>query len=101
MISIAAGVGTLLAVWGIGRALAPARPGVALLATALFASVPGIIFIFSVITNDAAVILFDTLGLMIAVRIARAGPRPRLAIVGGVVAGAATLSKLSGRGSSV
>ncbi len=96
LISVAMGAGTIFTVWGITRSLDPSRPGTALLATALFASVPGIIYVFSMITNDASVILFDTLGLFIAVRIARTGASARLAIAGGVVAGAATLSKLSG-----
>jgi 4-amino-4-deoxy-L-arabinose transferase-like glycosyltransferase len=96
LISIITGAVTLLGVYAIGRAVVPARPGIALLATLLVASIPGIINTFSVLSNDVAVILFTTLSVWIAVRIAREGPTLRLAILGGIFAGLTTLSKLNG-----
>jgi 4-amino-4-deoxy-L-arabinose transferase-like glycosyltransferase len=96
LISVIAGASTLLAVFGIARALLPARPAIGLLATLLMSSVPGVIFLFSVITNDAAVILFATLGVWVAVRIARDGPTRRLALLGGLFSALAVLSKING-----
>ena len=96
LVSVLCGTFTLLAVYGIGRELRPARPAVALLATALFGSIPGYIWLSGVISNDVAVIMFVTLSMWTAVRIARAGPTVRLAILSGVFTSLATLSKVNG-----
>ena len=96
LISITAGVFTLLGVYGIGRAFVPQQPAIALLATLMIACVPGISFIHSVITNDTAVILFATLSIWIAVRIAREGATLKLASLGGLFAGLTVLSKING-----
>lgn len=96
LVSIVAGACTLLAVYGIGRTVAPSHPAVALLGTALVAGVPGFIFIHSFITNDAFVILFATLSIGVALRIAREGYSLKLAILGGLFSGLTALSKLNG-----
>ena len=96
LVSVVAGIFTLLGVYGIARALVPQRPAIALLATLMVACVPGVTFIFSVITNDAGVILFTTLGMWIAVRIAREGSTPKLAVLAGIFAGFSVLCKING-----
>jgi Dolichyl-phosphate-mannose-protein mannosyltransferase len=96
MVSIIAGVLTLLAVFGLGRAIFPSRLGIALLAVALTASVPGFIAIYSVITNDSVVILFVTLSLWVGAIVIRKGPTPLFALFGGLFSGLAVLSKLNG-----
>jgi hypothetical protein len=96
LVSIAAGACTLLGVYGIASALVPNHPAIGLLATALIAGIPGFIFVHSVISNDVAVITFVTLSIWIAVRIARAGATVPLALLGGLFAGLATLSKVNG-----
>ena len=96
LVSVVIGILTLLSVYATGRALAPAHPAIALLATILISSVPGFTFIYSAITNDTAVILFVTLSVWIAVRIIREGASIRLAAMGGLFAGLAILSKVNG-----
>jgi 4-amino-4-deoxy-L-arabinose transferase-like glycosyltransferase len=96
LVSVFIGVLTLLGVYATGRALAPAHPAIALLATLLVSSVPGFIIIHSAITNDTAVILFVTLSIWIAIRIIREGASIRLAAIGGLFAGLTLLSKING-----
>lgn len=54
---------TVAAVYGLGRAALPQRPGVALLATGLAAVLPEFAFVGSAVNNDGAAALFATLGL--------------------------------------
>ena len=96
LLSIVCGVLTLLGVFGIARAVVPAKPAVALLAVVLIVSVPGFVYVHSVITNDVSVILFVTLSLWVAVRIAREGPTRRLAVWGGIFGALTLLSKVNG-----
>jgi 4-amino-4-deoxy-L-arabinose transferase-like glycosyltransferase len=96
LVSVMLGTLTLLGVYGAARAVAPARPALALLATALTACQPVFIFLNSAITNDSAVICFTTLTLWIALRILREGPTLKLSILGGLFAGLTVLSKFNG-----
>ena len=96
LLSILIGTCTLLAVYHMGRVLAPSRPIVALLAAGLVASVPGYTFIHSFMTNDTLVILFTTLSMSVALRIVREGPTRQLALLGGLFSGLTALSKLNG-----
>ena len=96
LVSVMLGALTLLGVYGAARAVAPAHPAMALLATALTACQPVFIFLNSAITNDSAVICFTTLTIWIALRILREGPTLRLSVLGGLFAGLTVLSKFNG-----
>ena len=96
LVSIVFGLMTLWAVYQLARAITPAHPAIALLATALVGSVPGLIYVHSTITNDVAPILFVTLSLWMVARMVREGPRARLALAGGAFAALTLLSKLNG-----
>jgi hypothetical protein len=54
---------TVAAVYGLGRAALPYRPGVALLAVGLASTLPEFAFVGSAVNNDGAAALFATLGL--------------------------------------
>lgn len=96
LVSVMLGTLTLLGVYGAARAVTPAHPALALLATALAACQPVFIFLNSAITNDSAVICFTTLTIWIALRILREGPTLKLSILGGLFAGLTVLSKFNG-----
>jgi Dolichyl-phosphate-mannose-protein mannosyltransferase len=96
LVSVIFGALTLLGVYGIARTLIPARPAVALLATGLVGGIPRFIYLHAIITNDTAVILFTTLSIWMAMRIAREGPSLRLGLLGSLFAGFGLLSKLNG-----
>jgi hypothetical protein len=96
LVSVLLGALTLLGVYGAARAVAPAHPAIALLATALTACQPVFLFLNSAITNDSAVICFTTLTLWMILRILREGPTPKLSMLGGLCAGLTVLSKFNG-----
>lgn len=68
---------TVAAVYGLGRAALPQRPGVALLAMGLAATLPEFAFIGSTVNNDGAAALFATLGLWGGFAIYQGGGRLR------------------------
>ena len=96
LVSVILGALALLGIYGAARAVAPSRPALALLATALAASQPVFIFLNSAITNDSAVICFTTLTIWIALCLLREGPTLKLSALGGLFAGLTVLSKFNG-----
>jgi hypothetical protein len=89
---------TVAAVYGLARSALPARPGVALLATGIAATLPEFVFIGSAVTNDNAAALFGTLAVWGALAIYqasgdwRAGWWTPLALGLGMLSKASTLS---------
>ncbi|HNS39783.1 MAG TPA: glycosyltransferase family 39 protein, partial [Promineifilum sp.] len=98
------GLGTLLCLYGAGRAVWPEAPSRALLATALVACLPQFAFIHAAVSNDPAITLFSAAALWQLLRIRnyesgiRAGERARRVAYGalGVIVGLAMLSKAAG-----
>ncbi|MGD8804507.1 MAG: glycosyltransferase family 39 protein, partial [Chloroflexota bacterium] len=90
------GLGTLLAIYGSGRLVWPARPRRALLATALIAFLPQFVFLHGSVTNDTLIICLSSLTLwqLLAMWYGQISWR-RLALLG-VTAGLAILSKTAG-----
>lgn len=72
--------------------------GVALAAAAAVAFLPQFGFISGAVNNDNLVTALCAVGLWAAMRYLRLGPSPRRAAVLGMLAGLATLAKLSGAG---
>lgn len=95
-LSVMLGTLALIGVYGAARAVAPYHPLVALMATGLVAFQPVFLFLSSAITNDVAVICFASLCMWVALLIARYGATPRLAILGGFLAGLTAMSKFNG-----
>ena len=96
LVSVGLGLLTVLAAYGIGRALAPREALVGILAAALTGWLPQFVFISSVISTDNGVIAFSSLTIWIAMRILRDGPRRRLVVLGGLTAGLTCLCKING-----
>lgn len=85
----------LVAVYRLGRLLAPERPWVALLALAFAALSPQYLFISAVVTND---VLIAALGCVIAwlgVKVILEGLRPTSALALALACGLALVTKLS------
>lgn len=91
-------LGTLLAVYRVGRLALPERPGLALGMTGLVAFTPQFLFLSASINNDNLVILVSAWVLVILAGWLRARQLPgRLPLAGlGVLLGLAVLSKYSG-----
>ncbi len=96
LVSIAMGAVTLLAVYAIATTIMPTRPVVGLIATLVMSCIPEFQFLHAMITNDAAVVMFATLCMAIAVRVVRYGASNKWAVVGGILAAGVTLSKING-----
>jgi len=92
-ISILVSLLALLVAYRLERFLTPDRPEIALLATAFQAVAPQFLFLSAVMTNDILVILLSPLLIYLSLRLIEEGPRPRLTLVAGLVAGLALLTK--------
>ncbi len=90
------GLGTLLCVTWVARAVAPGQEGVALLATALAAFNPMVLFITGGVNNDNLIVPLGVLGLLLSLRLWDRGLSFQRALWLGLAAGAACLAKVSG-----
>ncbi len=90
IVSILAALVTTLATYGLGRAMWPRRPHLALAAAAFVAFLPEALFIGASMSNDMLAAMFITLALWAAWRRDSLG-----ALLGGVCMGLAALSKVS------
>ncbi|MBN1921277.1 MAG: glycosyltransferase family 39 protein [Anaerolineae bacterium] len=88
------GVLTIIAAWGLGLEAFGNRRA-ALLTAALVAFHPQFVFMSSVVSNDSAAAALCTAGLWTVARILRHGVTLRNAIIAGLVAGLAALTKTS------
>ena len=91
-------VGTLSAIYFLGRITFPDRAGIALGMMGLVAFTPQFLFLSSSVSNDNAAILFSSWVLVLLASWLRASQLPRLPQLGamGALLGLAVLSKLSG-----
>ncbi len=91
-------LGTLLAIYRLGRIVLPARPGVALGAVGLVAFIPQFLFLSASVNNDNLVILIAAWVLVILAGWLRARQLPDWPALGGMglLLGLAVLSKYSG-----
>ncbi len=93
MVSILISLLALLVTWRLIRHLVPDRPGIALFTVAFQAFAPQFVFISAVMTNDILVILLSPLLIYLSLRLIEEGPRPRLTLAAGLIAGLALLTK--------
>ncbi len=92
---IAAGVVTLLAVWGIAMLLAQRR-SIAALASALTAFNPMFASVMTAVSNDALVIALSSIALWLIAWWVLRGATWRVALLTGAIIGFAALAKVSG-----
>lgn len=95
LISVAMGIGTLIACAGIFRELWPSRPDRRVMALGLAAFWPIAGWHFGMFNNDHGAVFFGTLALLLMLQQARLGPSWRGAALLGLVVSAALLSKNS------
>ncbi|MDB4433169.1 glycosyltransferase family 39 protein [bacterium] len=94
-INVAAGLGVGLAVWASARLLLPARPAVALYATAVALFLPMVVAPSSLLGNEFLAMALSALAVLLLLR-TMAAPRPLwYAAILGAVLGLAVLSKIS------
>lgn len=95
MVSLAFGLLMLVSVYGLGRQVAPESPGIALLATALVAVTPQVVFISSVASNDIPAAALSSLTLWQLAVVVRQGASWPRALVVGLAFGLAIMAKVS------
>jgi hypothetical protein len=95
LVSLAFGMGAVLATWGLAREAFPRHRGRALGAATLVALTPQFLFISGVVSNDSAAAALSTAALWIVARIVNQGATVRRTLVAGVLIGLATLTKTS------
>ncbi|MEZ4767134.1 MAG: glycosyltransferase family 39 protein [Caldilineales bacterium] len=98
-LSILFGTATAWLAYRLAGAAVPGRPALALLAAALVAFNPMVLFIGASVNNDTLLMLLATLALLLLARDVESearGMRWQATIVLGVVLGAAALTKVSG-----
>ncbi len=93
MVSTLISVLALAVAYQLIRYLVPHRPDIALLAAAFQAFTPQFVFLSAVMTNDILVILLTPLLVYLSLRLIEEGPRPRLTLAAGLVAGLDLLTK--------
>ena len=98
VISTLMALGTLLAVYRLGRIVFPDRPGIALGMSGLVAFVPQFLFLSASANNDNLVILVAAWTLVLLVSWVRGPGLPGLAQLGllGILLGLGALSKMAG-----
>jgi hypothetical protein len=94
-VSLAFGLLTILAAWGLGREAFSERPAAALGVAAAVAFTPQFLFISSVASNDSAAAALSTAALWASARIANHGPSLRRSLAAGLLIGLAALAKTS------
>jgi 4-amino-4-deoxy-L-arabinose transferase-like glycosyltransferase len=97
-LSLLMGAGTVYFAWRLARTLAPGRDALALLAAALVAFNPMVIFINASVNNDNLLMLLSTLSLWLIARELTdpSGLRWRDTLLLSIAIGLAMLTKLSG-----
>lgn len=95
LLTIPWGAAAILGVYLVARQLMPARPGLALASAAIAAFNPHVIFISSIVNNDAAAICLGTYSLWLIIRLGQGQASRRAEIALGLVLGLALLSKVS------
>lgn len=95
-LTLLVGALALWAVYRTGRLLIPDLPWVAVTGTAWLAFNPSFIFMCSAIHHDALLATLYTAGLWWLVRLFDRPWTPRESVIGGILLGAAMLTKLSG-----
>lgn len=95
LLSVTLGVGTLMVCYAIFRLLWPDHPGSRLLALGIVAFWPLVIYMSSVVNNDALTIFLSSLSLLLALRYVCDGPSLLRAMFLGLVLSLALLTKIS------
>ena len=95
LVSLAFGLLTVGATYGIAHEALPGQPRLALVAAGVVAFTPQFLFISGVASNDSATAATATCALWALARIVRLGPTPRRAAMAGLAMGLALLSKTS------
>jgi hypothetical protein len=95
LVSLAFGLLTVGAAWGLAREAMPGRPALATMAAGAVAFTPQFLFISGVVNNDSATAATCTCALWALARIVRRGVTRRRAAVAGLALGLALLSKTS------
>ncbi len=93
-VSLALGLLTVLAAWGLGREVFPGSPA-ALGVAAVVAFTPQFLFISGVASNDSAAAALATAALWALARIINRGLSPRRSLIAGLLIGLAALAKTS------
>ncbi|MBN1180141.1 MAG: DUF2142 domain-containing protein [Anaerolineae bacterium] len=94
-VSLAFGLATVAAAWGVGREAFPDRPLWALSVAAVVAFTPQFLFISGVASNDSAAAACATAALWSMARIVTQGVSPRRALLTGLLIGMSILTKTS------
>jgi len=97
-LSLLFGLGLILAVYGVARQLFPDTPAIPLGAAFLVAFSPQVIYVSSMVSNDAPAAALSALALWLFARLMTGGPGTRdgrLAFAAGSVLGLAGLTKVS------
>ena len=96
--SVLWGGGTIVAMYLYAREVLPGRPILALASAAVAAFNPSLVFISSVVNNDASAVCLSTLVLWMSVRVVRGCSRRYEPLALGACLGLAALSKVSALG---
>ncbi len=93
LMSVALGLGTVLASYGVFQALWPARPDLRIFALTVVAFWPAFVYITSTVNNSNAAYLTSTVSLWLLLKQLRDGPSWKLSAALGIFLGLAILSK--------
>lgn len=94
-VSLAFGLLTVVAAWGLGREAFPGWPLLALSVAAVAAFTPQFLFISGVVSNDSAAAALSTAALWAMVRAVNRGVTRRRSLAIGLLIGLAALAKIS------
>lgn len=94
-VTVLFGLLLITATYGLARQIRPAEPQVAWTAAALVASIPQVIFIGSMVSNDIPAAALTTLSLWLLAVVARQGLSPKRVFALGLAFGLAALTKAS------
>ncbi|MCP4537089.1 MAG: DUF2142 domain-containing protein [Chloroflexi bacterium] len=94
-VSLAFGMLTILAAWGLGHEVFPLQPVWSLSVAVIVAFTPQFLFISSVVSNDSAAAALSTAALWAIIRTVKRGATPYRSLVIGVLVGLAALTKTS------
>jgi 4-amino-4-deoxy-L-arabinose transferase-like glycosyltransferase len=94
-VSLAFGLLTVIATWGLGREGFSQQPAWGLGVAAVVACTPQFLFISGVVSNDSAAAALSTAALWAIARVVNRGPTLRTSLATGVLIGLAALTKTS------